>query len=178
MAWRACRAVGAIGSHTVAEVDEITFSVVDAASQQARWAMGRYFDELERRFSQGFDSSHAFDEAAVGLNPPRGVFVIACADGTTIGCGGIQCLDDDTAEIKRMWVDPRWRGVGVGKRLLGHLEDEVRRLGCARVVLDTNESLTEAIALYGRLGYVPIDRYSDNPYAHHWFEKSIGSADQ
>ena len=42
-----------------------------------------------------------------------------------------------------------------------------------RVVLDTNETLDEAIAMYERAGYARIDRYNDNPYAHHWFGKSV-----
>ena len=154
----------------------MTFIVVDAASERARWAMRQYFDELERRFSGGFDDSNAFQEAEVDFNPPNGLFVVASSDGATVGCGAIQFLDDQTAEIKRMWVDPRRRGIGLGTRLLGHLEDQIQRSGRVRVVLDTNASLTEAIAMYGRLGYVPIERYNDNPYAHHWFEKSLGRA--
>jgi ribosomal protein S18 acetylase RimI-like enzyme len=72
-----------------------------------------------------------------------------------------------------MWVDPRFRGRGIGRAVLRRLEAEAARLGCRRVVLDTNGSLAEAIALYGRNGYVEIDRYNDNPYAEHWFSKDI-----
>lgn len=72
-----------------------------------------------------------------------------------------------------MWVDPAVRGVGLGRRLLGHLEHAARASGRTRVVLDTNEVLVEAIAMYRRLGYRDIDPYNDNPHAHHWFEKSI-----
>jgi ribosomal protein S18 acetylase RimI-like enzyme len=72
-----------------------------------------------------------------------------------------------------MWVDHRRRGVGLGKRLLGHLEGEVRSSGRQRVVLDTNECLTEAISMYRALGYNAIERYNDNIYAHHWFEKAL-----
>jgi len=90
-----------------------------------------------------------------------------------VGCGAIQYVDASTAEIKRMWVDPKRRGIGLGRRLLQHLEAEIRGAGRSRVVLDTNDSLTEAIAMYGRLGYLPIERYNDNPYADRWFEKSL-----
>jgi ribosomal protein S18 acetylase RimI-like enzyme len=103
------------------------------------------------------------------------VFVIALEDDVVVGCAAIQFLDGSTAEIKRMWVDASRRGVGIGRRLLGHLERHISDSGRCRVVLDTNDSLTEAIAMYGRLGYVPIERYNDNPYADRWFEKSIAT---
>ena len=55
----------------------MTFSVVDAATDQAQWAMAQYFGELDARFTDGFESGNAFDEAAVALNPPNGAFVVA-----------------------------------------------------------------------------------------------------
>ena len=90
-------------------------------------------------------------------------------DNNVIGCGGVQRVDDITGEIKRMWVHDEWRGLGLGRRLLAFLETVVD--GLDRIVLDTNSSLREAITMYGRSGYNPIERYNDNPYAHHWFEK-------
>ena len=154
-------------------VSDVTFSVVDVASARARWAMSQYFEELDRRFPGGFDADAASDHAAVGFRPPNGVFVIALDGDAVVGCAAIQFLDASTAEIKRMWVDASRRGVGIGRRLLGHLEAHISDSGRCRVVLDTNDSLTEAIAMYDRLGYVPIERYNDNPYADRWFEKSI-----
>jgi ribosomal protein S18 acetylase RimI-like enzyme len=157
-------------------VDEVTFSVVDAASDRARWAMAQYFEELNARFPDGFDYGTAFDEAAVGLNPPNGAFVVVTDAGDLVGCGGIQFLASDTADIKRMWVSSQRRGLGLGKRLLAYLEDEIQASGRSTVVLDTNQSLTEAIAMYRSSGYEPIDRYNDNPYAQLWFAKSLVSS--
>jgi GNAT superfamily N-acetyltransferase len=154
-------------------VGEVELSVVDGASGPAQWAMRQYFDELARRFPGGFDPGGALDEAAELFNPPRGVFVLAVVDGRTAGCGALVHLDDGTAEIKRMWVSPAIRGLGVGARLLSRLEDEAAHAGRRRVVLDTNGTLTEAIAMYGSRGYVPIERYNDNPYAQRWFEKAL-----
>jgi GNAT superfamily N-acetyltransferase len=68
---------------------------------------------------------------------------------------------------------PRLRGLGLGRRLLARLEDVARDLGRTRVVLDTNEVLVEAIAMYERAGYRSIERYNDNPYAHRWFAKDL-----
>ena len=72
-----------------------------------------------------------------------------------------------------MWVDDEWRGAGLGSRMLRELEGLAGRLGHHRVVLDTNGTLGEAIAMYERAGYTPIERYNDNPYAEAWFEKRL-----
>jgi ribosomal protein S18 acetylase RimI-like enzyme len=72
-----------------------------------------------------------------------------------------------------MWVDGRWRGAGLGARMLRHLEALAHDRGFARIVLDTNDALVEAIAMYERAGYRRIDRYNDNPYAKAWFEKHL-----
>jgi ribosomal protein S18 acetylase RimI-like enzyme len=85
----------------------------------------------------------------------------------------VQRHDGTTGEIKRMWVHPAWRGVGLGRRMLTRLEEQVAALGYRRVVLDTNDTLTEAIAMYERAGYRAVDRYNDNPDAMCWFAKSL-----
>ena len=85
----------------------------------------------------------------------------------------MQRIAPDTAEIKRMWVHPAWRGAGLGARMLGRLEELARDLGHERVNLDTNSSLSEAIAMYEAAGYVARPAYNDNPYARHWFTKNL-----
>ncbi len=87
--------------------------------------------------------------------------------------GGVQRLSADTGEIKRMWVADDWRGAGLGSRMLRELEALAARLGHTRIVLDTNGTLLEAIAMYERSGYTEIGRYNDNPYAERWFEKAL-----
>ena len=147
--------------------------VVDAGSEPARWAMTEYFTELAVRFPAGFEPGDALDEAVTSFNPPRGVFVLAFVENEPAGCGGAQFLDEDTAEVKRMWVSPGHRGLGLGRQLLAHLEGEARRAGRRRIVLDTNASLTEAINLYRSYGYAPTDPYNANPYADRWFVKEL-----
>lgn len=148
--------------------------VVDPASGPATSALGEYYAELDRRFPGGFvpdPPAHGAD----ALRAPGGAFVVATSDGSAVACGGLRRFDGSTGEIKRMWVAPSWRGAGLGTRLLRHLEDEARRLGCSRIVLDTNRVLTEAVAMYGRAGYREIEAYNDdNPYAEAYFEKSLG----
>jgi DNA-binding MarR family transcriptional regulator/GNAT superfamily N-acetyltransferase len=151
----------------------VEFDVVDPRSPPAREALGQYFDELDSRFRAGFDPDAADAACDAAMRPPRGVFLVMNNDSATVGCGGLQHVDDGTGEIKRMWIHPDWRGLGLGRRLLSRLEVEARHLGRQRVVLDTNESLGEAIAMYAGAGYHPIERYNDNPYAHHWFAKDL-----
>lgn len=135
--------------------------------------MEAYFRELDERFVGGFDPGDTLTSDAPAMRPPTGSFVVAEAETAEIGCGGIVRIDRETAEVKRMWVHVDWRGAGVGRRLLARLEAEVVSLGYRRVVLDTNRVLTEAVAMYERSGYLGIGRYNDNPYAHHWFAKTL-----
>jgi DNA-binding MarR family transcriptional regulator/predicted GNAT family acetyltransferase len=147
--------------------------VVDPVSDAARTALGEYYAELDRRFPSGFVPEPR-DDGAAALRAPSGAFVVATSDGAPVACGGVRRLDDSTGEIKRMWVAPDWRGAGLGARLLRRLEDEARRLGYARAVLGTNSVLTEALAMYGRVGYREIGPYIvDTPYEEVFFEKSL-----
>ncbi|WP_327283235.1 GNAT family N-acetyltransferase [Streptomyces sp. NBC_01205] len=113
------------------------------------------------------------DDPADELVPPTGRFVVGRLDGTPLACGGIRLLDPVTAELTRVYVDPRARGTGGGAALLTALEDEARALGAERVRLDTRSDLVEARALYARHGYAEIPAYKTGPYAEHWFEKPL-----
>jgi DNA-binding MarR family transcriptional regulator/GNAT superfamily N-acetyltransferase len=149
----------------------VRFAEVDAGQPQARAAMDAYFAELAERFPAGFDPGPPADPAAYA--PPNGRFFVAASDGAAIACGGIQRIGEGVAEVKRMWVDPAWRGRGIATRLLTHLERTAAADGFDVVRLDTNPVLTEAIAMYRRAGYREIPRYNDNPYAGLWFEKAV-----
>jgi ribosomal protein S18 acetylase RimI-like enzyme len=72
-----------------------------------------------------------------------------------------------------MWVEPSARGLGLGRRLLDALEQHAREHGARVARLETNASLHEAIALYRSAGYAEVDAFTDEPYAHHWFEKDL-----
>jgi DNA-binding MarR family transcriptional regulator/GNAT superfamily N-acetyltransferase len=134
-------------------------------------AMSAYFAEIGERF--GFEPGDAWRLDAASMTAPGGFFVVATSDREPVACGGVQRLPDGAAEIKRMWVHPGWRGAGLGARLLGHLEGVARQRGHEVVRLDTNDTLLEAIAMYERAGYRPIERYNDNEWARCWFEKTL-----
>ncbi len=146
---------------------------VDPTSPSARAAVDAYLAELDATFEEGFDAAEAAGDAEA-LGGPTGQFVLARSDDVVVGCGGVQRMPDGAAEIKRMWIHPGWRGLGLAGRLLRRLEAEAIALGHDTVRLDTNRALTTAIAMYGAAGYLPIGRYNDNPYADHWFEKRLG----
>jgi DNA-binding MarR family transcriptional regulator/GNAT superfamily N-acetyltransferase len=148
-----------------------TFEPIDPRAPAARAAVERYFAEIGRRF--GFDATGEAEKDAASLTPPAGLFRVAFSDGTPIACGGVRTLAEGVGEVKRMWVDDAWRGAGLGGRLLRHLEDAARALGHRVVRLDTNATLSEAVALYERFGYHRIPPYNDNPYATHFFEKDL-----
>ncbi len=146
---------------------------VEPTSTPAVDAVRRYVAELDDRFPGGFDPGPALLADANALRRPTGTFTLAVSDGQPVACGGVQGIEDGVGEIKRMWVDPDWRGAGLGHRLLRHLESETRRLGYGVVRLDTNATLVEAIAMYERAGYRRIPRYNDNPFASAWFQKPL-----
>ena len=144
-----------------------------ADSADARLWLDASFRELAARFETGFDVA-ADDSARVkDMTPPSGLFVIARLDGDAVGCGGFKRIDKTTGEIKRVWTAPPARGLGVARRVLRTLEAAAREKGLKSLRLDTNRALTEAHALYRSEGYREIARFSDNPYADHWFEKRL-----
>ena len=72
-----------------------------------------------------------------------------------------------------MWVAEPARGLGIARRLLGELEADAVRSGAKTARLETNETLTEAIAMYRSAGYVEVAPFNDEPFAHHWFAKQL-----
>lgn len=141
-----------------------------------RQALGRYLDEIGARFRGGYH--HDGPVAA----EPGSTYVLATSDGEPVAYGGLRPapgVGADVVELKRMWVHPEWRGAGLGGRMLRHLEAMAAARGAARIVLDTNDVLAEAIGMYQRAGYEAIERYpGSDPHATHFFAKPItaGSA--
>ena len=154
-------------------IDDLRLEVVDPLDDDAVVSVEAYFAELNTRFPGGFDGEGAIESGAEGLRPPVGAFVLARLGDQAAGCGGVHTFERGIGEIKRMWVDPRHRGKGVGVALLEELERLSSTLGHRVVRLDTNENLPEALAMYRSRGYVEIDRYNDNPYPTHFFEKAL-----
>ena len=90
--------------------------------------------------------------------------VIAYADGLPAGCGCFKSYDAAAVEIKRMFVRPETRGMGISKLTLAELENWERELGFKYTVLETGGKQVEALSLYPRMGYEPIPKYG--PYVN------------
>ena len=146
----------------------------DPTSEDAQGCVRSYFAELDARFDAGFDPARALPVDAEELVPPDGVLLLARLHGEPVGCGALKLKGRGAAEIKRIWVSHSTRGLGVGRRLLRELEEHAANGGATTVRLDTNRTLTEAIALYRSEGYREVPAFNDEPYADHWFEKSLG----
>lgn len=163
----------------MAEVERLlTASAVDVApcppaEPAARFCLRAYFEELARRFEDGFDPELSISAADAEMTPPAGVLLVARLHGEPIGCGALKVHDDAPAEIKRMWVAPSARGLGLGRRLLTELETYAAAGGVRTVRLETNRSLGEAIGLYRAAGYREVTAFNDEHYADHWFEKQL-----
>jgi DNA-binding MarR family transcriptional regulator/GNAT superfamily N-acetyltransferase len=149
---------------------------IDPAHPNARHCLHAYFAELDRRFDTGFDPALSIPADDEEMRPPAGLFLVATLHEKPIGSGALKFHDRAPAELKRMWVDESARGLGVGRRLLGELEDQAVKHGVRTVRLETNKTLVEAISLYRSAGYVEVAAFNDEPYAHHWFEKRLPRA--
>ena len=149
----------------------VQVEVVDPAAPAAQFCLREYFAELGRRFDTGFDPALSISAGLDELRLPHGAFLLATLRGEPVGSGALKFHGDEPTELKRMWVAEAARGLGLGRRLLDELERCARENGAGVVRLETNQSLTEAIALYRSAGYVEVDAFNDEPYAHHWFEK-------
>jgi DNA-binding MarR family transcriptional regulator/GNAT superfamily N-acetyltransferase len=151
----------------------IEVAACDPREPQARLCISSYFSELSERFETGFDPARSTQVDDSELTPPAGLLLVATLHGGPVGCGGLKFHRGAPAEIKRMWVSPTVRGLGLGRRMLAELEGRAGASGASAVRLETNGSLAEAIALYRSSGYREVPAFNDEPYAHHWFEKAL-----
>lgn len=153
---------------------QVEIGAADPGTPEARHCLGAYFAELAERLDAGFDPTVSISAHDAELTPPAGVLLVATLHGEPIGCGALKLHPDDgIAEVKRMWVSPDARGLGLGRRLLTELETRAVHHGAHTLRLETNRNLGEAIALYRSCDYREVDPFNDEPYAHHWFEKTL-----
>ena len=120
------------------------------------------------------ESNHLLDIET--LRQPLMRFFAASVGGEVLGCGGCW-LHDDYAEIKRVYVSPKARGLGLAKLLMDRIEDEARAAGLRTARLETGIHQPEAIGLYRMLGYAERGPFGDYPPDDRnsvFMEKSLG----
>lgn len=103
-------------------------------------------------------------------------FFVMREDGVPVGCGAVKLFGTEYGEIKRMYVRPQFRGLGLAKLMLDHLADYARSHGVALLRLETGIAQEAAIGLYQRAGFQPIPpfgEYKPDPLSR-FFEKRIG----
>jgi DNA-binding MarR family transcriptional regulator/GNAT superfamily N-acetyltransferase len=151
----------------------VDITVTDPQHPDARHCLAEYFAELGARFDEGFDPSRSISAADNEIAPPDGLLLVARLYDEPVGCAAVKFHGTRPAEVKRMWVSPTVRGLGLGRRLLGAVETEARHHGTRTLRLETNHALTEAISLYRAAGYREVNPFNNEAYAHHWFEKTL-----
>ena len=103
-------------------------------------------------------------------------FFVVRQDGVAAGCGGVQLFGTEYGEVKRMYIRPQYRGLGLAKRLLDHLESYAREHHVKILRLETGIDQGEAIGLYERMGFRligPFGGYRQDPLSR-FYEKPIG----
>jgi DNA-binding MarR family transcriptional regulator/GNAT superfamily N-acetyltransferase len=155
---------------TVAAVQIVA---IDPEHNDARSCLDRYTEELNRRSDRTFDPAVGATARPNEVRPPAGGFFVAYLHGEPIGCGAVKHHPDAPAEIKRMWIAPRARGLGLGRRLLAALESCARDAGADVARIETNSDLTEALTLYTSTGWTRVEPFNEEPYADRWLEKPL-----
>jgi len=131
----------------------------------------RWTDGKDKDFQNFYLKTEEFYSSIVGGRKNREGFIpynisesisevlIAEVDGKAVGCGGLKMYSPSTVEVKRLWVDPDYRGEHIASELMERLEDRAEREGCVRMILQTRPQMVEAVGLYTKRGYKKIDNY-------------------
>jgi ribosomal protein S18 acetylase RimI-like enzyme len=157
----------------------ITIEPYDADGVQ--WLVTQAEAELVERYGQLAESEQGLGTQEFNL--PFGAFVLARdgAEGQVIGGVGLRVVGSSTGEIKRLWVDPGWRGRGIGRIIMVQAEAVGLALGLSRLRLSTGWLQPEAIALYESAGWTRLDlTFDGEPIPDGWvlFSKDLPSASQ
>jgi GNAT superfamily N-acetyltransferase len=150
-------------------------SVEPADSARSRALQEAFFADIGARYP-GWNPGSSQRVEPSQLAPPTGVWLVAYLDETPVGCGGLQALDRETAEVRRVYLAEEARGRGIGRQLLLELEGHARDLGYRRVRLTTGDGQPEALALFQSAGYEEIAPFTDGAFTTHWMEKSLSRA--
>jgi ribosomal protein S18 acetylase RimI-like enzyme len=148
----------------MASYGEVT--VVPAGSDHDLEETRTLFEEYAA--SLGFDLDfQGFDEEMAGLPgdyaPPTGCILLARCAGDAVGCVALRELESAVCEMKRLYVRPPYRGMGIGRTLSEMIIVEARRIGYGAMRLDTLATMTNARALYRSMGFKEIEPYRFNP---------------
>ena len=142
------------------------FGVAEALDGESVAACRALFVEYQQGLGvslcfQGFDEE--LKTLPGNYSRPRGRLLLARIVGEPAGCVALRPLGETDAEIKRLYIRPQYRGMGLGRVLAECVIDEARALGYRTVKLDTLPGMAQAQHLYRELGFVDCAPYNDNP---------------
>lgn len=127
-----------------------------AAGEAARSLIAELDAELNQRYPG--QATHGIAEN--GFEESGGLFFVITVRGEPVGCGALRPFED-AAELKRIFVRRPWRGHGLARQILSHLEAEAARAGFRRAVLETGPLQVEAIGLYRATGWTQIAKFGE-----------------
>jgi GNAT superfamily N-acetyltransferase len=158
---------------TRGEIDSRVQMTIERADTDVSLVLQQaFFSDIASRYP-GWEPASSQSVAPSDLAPPHGIWLVAYRDGRAIGCGGLQRLDAETGEVRRIFLDQTERGRGTGRRLLVELERHARRLGYKRVRLTTGDGQPEALGMFQVAGYQEIPPFTDGVFTRHWMEKAL-----
>ena len=153
-------------------MDEPVIEQTDPRRPDAREALRQYLEEIARRID-GIAVDPSLADEVDDFAAPRGVFLLVYQGDEVVGCGAVRTITPSVGELNRMWIRPDNRRRGLGDRLLAELVEQSRALGHETLRLDTNNALTQALTLYRKHGFEPVERFNDNPDATDFLGRSL-----
>jgi GNAT superfamily N-acetyltransferase len=162
----------------------VSFREEPADAPSAHSLLTQYFDDRAQSFPVSRGGYTTTFSNPADFVAPNGVFLVVedvdlDDEPADVGCGGIRRIESGEAglvrfEVKHLWLKPFLRRRGFGRVLLNELERRaVSDFGAEELVLDTNDSLEAAGALYRNSGYVDIPPFNGNPNATNWYGKVL-----
>ena len=148
-------------------------TTIEEADTATAWQL---LAELQAEINSRYTDIDTGSLSPTDLQIPRAAFVVARKNGEAVGCGLLRPLADPAyGEIKRMYVRPAWRGLGIGGAILARLEHCAQEFDYHALCLETGTCQPEAVVLYTRAGYeaIPCYQYNPNSVPLHCFEKKL-----
>ena len=116
-------------------------------------------EAVQQEYVQRYGGRDAAAVEPAEFLPPQGLFLVVEVDGVPAGCGAWRALPTGAAEIKRVYVEPAFRRLGVARLVVAALEESAAAAGHSEVVLNSGREQPEALTLYADLGYGPVPGY-------------------
>jgi putative acetyltransferase len=142
--------------------DQIT-AVRELLEEYIAWTRTIEVDAMDAPTFHGIDAEMARLPGVFA--PPAGRLLLATHESRPAGCVAFKRIDASTCELKRFYVRPAFRGLHIGRELVGRLLDEARQAGYAHIVLDSHVSMTSAHAIYRAFGFETVPAPAGFPEA-------------